>query len=194
MAGSDRVKPSSPGLKLTYDDFVLFPDDGKRHEILDGEHYVTPSPKPRHQVIVGNLYFVITSWLEANPIGRLYLSPLDVVMSNVDIVEPDLLYLSNERAAAALTEINVRGIPELLVEIASSGTRKRDEGVKRRLYERAGVIEYWIVDPEVECVRVYRREGDKFTRAIELSREHHDVLVSPLLPGLELSLARIFRN
>jgi Uma2 family endonuclease len=188
------MRPSSPGLKLTYDDFVQFPDDRKRHEIIDGEHYVTPSPRPRHQVILGNLHLVIASWLEANPIGRLYLSPLDVVMSNVDVVEPDLLYLSNERALAVLTDINVRGVPELLVEITSPGTRKRDDGIKRRLYERAGVTEYWIVDPEVDRLRVYRRDGDTFGRAIELSREHGDVLTSPLLPGLELPLARIFRD
>ena len=194
MAGSDRVRPSSPGLKLTYDDFVQFPDDGKRHEIIDGEHFVTPSPRPRHQIILGNLHLVIASWLEANPIGRVYLSPLDVVMSKTDIVEPDLLYMSNARAASTLTEINVAGIPELLVEIASPGTRKRDDGIKRRLYERAGVTEYWIVDPEVDRVRVYRRDGGAFARGIELSREHGDVLTSPLLPGLELPLARVFRD
>jgi Uma2 family endonuclease len=145
-------------------------------------------------MILGNLHLSIASWLEVNPIGRVYLSPLDVVMSTTDVVEPDLLYMSNARVAAVLTEINVRGIPELLVEIASPGTRKRDDGIKRRLYERAGVTEYWIVDPEVDRVRVYRREGDVFARAIELSREHDDVLTSPLLPGLDLPLARVFRD
>ena len=188
------MRPSGPGLKLTYDDFVLIPDDGKRHEIIDGEHYVTPSPRPRHQVLLGNLHLLIASWLEANPIGRVFLSPLDVVMSNVDIVEPDLLYLSNARAVATLTEIHIRGVPELLVEIASPGTRRRDDGIKRRLYERAGVTEYWIVDPEVDRVRVYGRDGDTFARAIELSREHGDVLTTPLLPGLEMPLTRIFRD
>jgi Uma2 family endonuclease len=181
-------------VKLTYDDFVQFPDDGMRHELIDGEHYVTPAPRPRHQVILGNLYLLIASWLETHPIGRVFLSPLDVVMSNTDVVEPDLLYLSNERAAATLNELNVRGVPELLVEIASPGTRKRDDGIKRRLYERAGVTEYWIVDPDVDCVRVYRRDDDAFGRAIELSREHGDTLTTPLLPGLEMPLARIFRD
>jgi Uma2 family endonuclease len=194
MPGSDHVKPSSPGLKLTYDDFVLFPDDGKRHEIIDGEHYVTPAPRPRHQVILGNLHLVIGSWLETHPIGRVYLSPLDVVISNVDIVEPDLLYMSNTRAEAVLTELHVRGVPELVVEIGSPGTRRRDEGIKRRLYERAGVTEYWIVDPEVDRIRVYSQHGDSFDRGAELSREHGDVLTSPLLPGLEMPLARIFRE
>jgi Uma2 family endonuclease len=194
MPGSDRVRPTNPGLKLTYDDFVQFPDDGKRHEIIDGEHYATPSPRIRHQVIVGNLYLLIASWLEANPIGRVFLSPLDVVMSNIDIVEPDLLYLSNARAAATLTELHVRGVPDLLVEIASPGTRKRDDGIKRHLYERAGVSEYWIVDPDVDRIRVHRREGSTFGRATELSREHDNVLSTQLLPGLEMPLSRIFRE
>ena len=188
------MRPFSPGLKLTYDDFVLFPDDGKRHEIIDGEHYVTPSPRIRHQILLGNLYLLIASWLEAHPIGRAFLSPLDVLMSDVDIVVPDLLYLSHERAATVLNEKNARGVPELIVEIASPSTRRRDDGIKRRLYERAGVTEYWIVDPEVDRVRVYRRDGDRFARAIELSREHGDLLTTPLMPALEMPLARIFRD
>ena len=163
MSGGDRMKPASPGLKLTYDDFLLFPDDGKRHELIDGEHYVTPSPNLPHQTILGNLHLVIASWLESHPVGRVFLSPLDVVFTRFDVVEPDLLYCSNERASQILTRQNVQGVPELVVEIASPGTRKRDETIKRRLYEREGVSEYWIVDPETDVVRVYRREGD--TRA-----------------------------
>jgi Uma2 family endonuclease len=194
MSGSDRVKPAGPGLKLTYDDFVLFPDDGKRHELIDGEHYVTPSPNTRHQQISLNLTLLIGSWLETHPVGRVFYAPFDVVFSHVDVVEPDLLYLSNERAAAVITPLHVRGVPELVVEIGSPGTRKRDETIKRRLYERSGVTEYWVVDPETDVVRVYRRERDAFSRAIELSREGGDVLTTTLLPGLEMPLARIFRE
>ena len=87
---------SSAAVKLTYDDFVLFPDDGKRHELIDGEHYVTPSPNTRHQRIVGSLYLLIANWLEVRPIGQIFLAPYDVVFSEFDVVEPDLLYLSNE--------------------------------------------------------------------------------------------------
>ena len=186
------MKPA--GLKLTYDDFVLFPDDGKRHELIDGEHYVTPSPSTRHQQILLNLTLVIGNWLETHPVGRLFFAPLDVVFSNFDVVEPDLLYLSNERAASAITPQHVRGVPELVVEIGSPGTRTRDETIKRHLYERSGVSEYWVVDPDTEVVRAYRRERDGFARPVELSREAGDVLTTTLLPGLELPLARIFRE
>ena len=85
-------------------------------------------------------------------------------------------------------------MPELVVEIGSPGTRKRDETIKRRLYERSGVSEYWVVDPELDLVRVYRRDGEGFGRAVELSREARDVLSTPLLPGLEMPLVRIFRE
>ncbi|MGH9255301.1 MAG: Uma2 family endonuclease [Vicinamibacterales bacterium] len=194
MAGSDERRTAGPAVKLTYDDFVHFPDDGKRHELIDGEHYVTPSPSIRHQRISGNLFLLIANWLDSHPIGRVFYAPLDVVFSDVDVVEPDLLYLSNERAAQVITPLHVKGVPELVVEIASKGTRKRDETIKRRLYERTGVSEYWVIDPDIDVIRVYRREGDRLGRPLELSREASDVLTSALLPGLELPLARIFRE
>src|SRR4051812_31852180 len=120
MPGTDRVKPASPGVKLTYDDFVLFPDDGKRHELIDGEHYVTPSPNIRHQRLSGRLHLAVGNWLEAHPVGQIFYAPLDVVMSMFDVVEPDLLYLSNERAAEVVVPLHVRGTPELVIEIASA--------------------------------------------------------------------------
>jgi Uma2 family endonuclease len=194
VPGNDDVPMNSPGVKLTYDDFVLFPDDGQRHELIDGEHYVTPYPNMKHQRVLGNLFLVIASWLETHPVGEAFLSPFDVVFSNIDVVEPDLLYLSNERAAEALTPQHVRGVPELVVEIGSPGTRKRDETIKRRLYERSGVTEYWILDPELDVVRVYRRVGETFGRALELTREGGDVLTTPLLEGIQLPLGRVFRE
>ncbi|HVZ19584.1 MAG TPA: Uma2 family endonuclease [Vicinamibacterales bacterium] len=194
MSGSDRVNPASPRLKLTYDDFLLFPDDGKRHELIDGEHYVTPSPNTKHQQVSGNIHFLVRAWLQEHPVGRVFYAPFDVVFSNFDVVEPDLLYLSNERMAEVVTPQHVRGAPNLVIEIGSPGTRRRDETVKKRLYERSGVDEYWVVDPETDVVRVYRRERDGFGRVSELSLEAGDVLTTSLLPGLELPLSRIFRE
>jgi Uma2 family endonuclease len=188
------MRPAGSGVKLTYDDFVLFPDDGKRHELIDGEHYVTASPNTRHQRISANLFLLIGSWLESHPIGRIFYAPYDVVFSSFDIVEPDLLYLSNERAATVLTPLHARGVPELVVEIGSPSTRKRDETIKRRLYERTGVSEYWMIDPEVDVIRVYRRAGDRFEKPVELSREAGDVLTTPLLPDHAMPLARIFKD
>jgi Uma2 family endonuclease len=194
MPGTDHPESPGPGVKLTYDDFVLFPDDGLRHELIDGEHYVTPSPNKTHQQVSMNLILLIGTWLEAAPTGRLFHAPFDVVFTQFDVVEPDLLYMSNARAAEILTAANVQGVPELVVEIGSPGTRRRDETVKRRLYERSGVTEYWVVDPELDAVRVYARDGQNFGRPRELSAEAGDVLTTPLLPGLQMPLARIFRE
>ena len=191
MAGADRSTPPR-SVKLTYDDFLLFPDDGQRHELIDGEHFVTPSPNPRHQRILGSLHLEFGNHLKAHPIGEVFFAPLDVVMSNVDVVEPDLLYMSRERAAEVLTREHVRGVPELVVEIASKGTRKRDETIKRALYERAGVSEYWVVDPEISVVRVYRNSADGFSRPTELRRDTGDTLTTALLPGLAIALDVIF--
>jgi Uma2 family endonuclease len=185
---------TKPGVKLTYDDFVLFPDDGKRHELIDGEHYVTASPNTKHQRVSGNLHWLLRSYLEPHPTGQIFYAPFDIVFSRFDVVEPDLLYMSNERAAEILTSNHVTGSPELVIEIGSPSTRQRDETIKRRLYERSGVVEYWVVDPELDVVRVYRRSGDRFDRPIELSLEAGDALTTPLFPGLELPLAGIFKE
>jgi Uma2 family endonuclease len=185
------VITATPGVKLTYKDFVRFPDDGMRHELIDGEHYVTPSPNTRHQEVLGRLYLALAGWLEDHPIGRVFLAPFDVVFTPFDVVEPDLLYMSNERGAEILTAANVRGTPNLVIEIGSPGTRRRDAGVKKALYERAGVDEYWLVDPGRDLIRVFRRGAVGFAAATEWSARRR--LTSPLLPGFVLSLERVFR-
>jgi Uma2 family endonuclease len=192
MSGSEEMRPT-PGVKLTYDDFLLFPDDGQRHELIDGEHYVTPSPSTAHQRIVGRMYLALGNYLEAHPIGELFLAPFDVVFSRFDVVEPDLLYITAERRHHILTTQHVRGTPDLVIEVGSPGTRRRDETIKRRLYERAGVVEYWVVDPDLEVFRIYRRAGAAFAPPQELSHAAGDVLRSPLFPGFDLPLVAAFR-
>lgn len=187
------MKPAAPGVKLTYEDFLLFPDDGKRHELIDGEHYVTASPNQKHQIIVMNLSAMIWNYLQQHPIGRVFGSPLDVVFSDFDVVEPDVQFISRARQEI-LTKQNVRGAPDLVVEVGSPSTRKRDETIKRRLYERFAVSEYWVIDPELDTIEVYRRVGERYMRTAELSLENGDVLTTPLLPGAEFPLSKIFED
>ena len=190
----ERVKSdTSPSVKYTYEDFLAFPDDGKRHEIIDGEHYVTPSPNTKHQRVSLTLAVAISSYLRQHPIGELFTAPFDVVFSDLDVVEPDLLYISRERAGI-LTPQHVRGVPDLVVEILSPGTRKTDETIKRKLYERSGVQEYWVVDPELDAIKIYRRIADAFARVAELSVEGGDALTTPLLPDFSVPLAEIFAS
>jgi Uma2 family endonuclease len=121
----------------------------------------------------------------------LYDAPLDVILSDTDVVDPDILYVSNGRSA--ILGKWVHGAPDLVVEILSPFTRKVDEAIKRRLYDRVDVTEYWIVDPELEIVKVYRRGEDRgFPRVAELARASGDVLTTSLLPGFEMSLAELF--
>jgi Uma2 family endonuclease len=189
----EKVPATPRDARLTYDDFLLFPDDGKRHEIIDGEHYVTASPASRHQVLLGRLYFEIELYLRQHPrTGQVFLSPLDVVFTRWDVVEPDLLFVADDQRDI-LTEKNVQGPPALVVEILSPSTRKTDEQAKRLLFDRGGVREYWLVDPELDSVRVFRRQGDgSFPLAAGLTREQHDVLATPLMPGLAIGLNELF--
>ena len=193
MSGHDGAQPNPRGVKLTYDDFVLFPVDGLRHELIDGEHYVTPSPSLKHQQVALNLVYALENFLRREPLGRLLFAPVDVVLSPSDVVVPDLVYMSKARKVQVATDANVQGPPELVVEIGSPSTRRRDATIKRGLYERAGVSEYWVVDPGLDMVRMYRRDGERFARPQQLSLEAGDVLTTFLLPGFELSLNDLFR-
>ena len=193
MSGRDELKPAAPGVKLTYEDLLLFPDDGKRHELIDGEHYVTPPPNIKHQTIVTNLGGMIWNYLQEHRVGRMFNVTVDVVLSNFDVVEPDVQFISRAREGI-LTKQNVRGAPDLVVEVGSPRTRKRDETIKRRLYERFGVSEYWVIDPELDTIKVYRRVDEHYVRAAELSLENGDVLTTPQLPGLEMPLSKIFED
>ncbi len=178
-------------VRLTYVDYLLFPEDGQRHEILDGEHYVTAAPYLRHQRILLRLALVLGPFIETHGLGQLFLSPVDVLLSRHDIAQPDLAFVSNQRLPI-LTDRNIQGAPDLVVEILSASTRRADESVKLDIYERFGVEEYWLVDPSRDAVTVYRLDSGHFSKAAELSAKGEDSLTTPLLRGLEISVAHIF--
>jgi Uma2 family endonuclease len=188
------VSPARPERRLTYDDFLLFPEgDGLRHEIIDGVHYVTPSTSIRHQDLVGRLHLAIGNFLASHPgMGRVFLSPLDVVFTIHDIVEPDLVFVAGDQTSI-MTEANIQGAPAIVVEVLSKSTRKRDERIKKELFERGGVREYWMVDPDRDQLIVHLREADGFHACPPLVAADRAVLVTSLLPGFSLSLAELFR-
>lgn len=179
--------------KLTYEDYAAFPDDGRRHEIIDGEHYVSPSPRTKHQDILGRLFAILRGHVLASGSGRAYCAPLDVVLSEIDVVQPDLFFISRERGSI-VTEANIQGAPDLVIEILSESTRRIDEVVKRKRYEHFGVKEYWIIDPVLDTIKIYRREDAGFTRVAELSVETGGRIETPLLPGFAIEVADIFRD
>ena len=179
--------------RLTYNDFLRFPEDGKRHELIDGVHYVTAAPTLGHQELLGRLHLAIGNFLVGRRhLGRVFLSPLDVVLSDYDVVEPDLLFVAGDQQDI-LTEANVQGPPALVVEILSPSTRRRDGGIKRKLFEAKGIREYWIVDPKGLRLTVFRRRDDgQFLRSMELSAGTALQLETPLLPDFALSIDDLF--
>ena len=179
-------------VKLTYEDYVHFPEDGQRHELIEGDHHVTPAPNTRHQEISLNLTRYLGPFVADQGLGKLFVAPFDVVLGPTDVVQPDLLFLRNEHLER-LTEAHLRGAPDLAVEIVSESTRGRDEITKRHLYARHGVAEYWIVDPVTETVKVHRlAEEGGYHRVAELRNEAGDSLDSPLFPGFSLPLGDLF--
>ncbi len=184
---------SRPQKKLTAAKFLLWRDDGKRNELIDGVHYVTPSPRFSHQEVVGRLHLAIGNFLATRRhLGRIILARFDVVLSDYDVVEPDLLFLSGDQQSI-LTEANVQGAPALVVEVLSPSTRRRDEGIKRTLFDQKGVREYWLVDPKNCRVSICRRSADgSFPIVSTLSAAADEQIETPLLPGFQLSMSELF--
>ena len=153
----------SPATKLTYHDYVLLPEDGKRYEILDGDLYMTPAPTPRHQLIITRLNHVLMTYLDAHPIGTLLTALTDVLLSDTDIVQPDLLFI-REGEGAAITDKNIQGPPDLVIEILSPATAARDRDLKRKRYEHFRILEYWLVDPDANTLEILELKGNLYTR------------------------------
>jgi len=182
-----------PSPKLTYEDYVLLPEDGKRHEIIDGEHYVTAAPFVPHQDLLVRLTVRLGAWVEDHQLGRFLIAPTDVILSPCDIVQPDLLFISRERASI-VTQKNVQGPPDLVGEILSDSTRRLDQEVKRKIYARFGVREYWLIDRSSRTIQVWEHAEGSFRLRANLSTAARDILSTPLMPGLEIRLAEIFRD
>lgn len=175
-------------LKLTYQDYVLLPDDGKRYEILDGDLYVTPSPTARHQKVSFNLELGLAQHVRAHKLGEVFHAPLDVILADDSIAQPDILFVSNERLP--IVRDWVYGAPDLVIEILSPGTRDRDRTLKRHLYARYGVRELWLVDPEARTVETFRLDPASETPPRRFA--DRDTLTSEVLPSLRLSLDTIW--
>ena len=180
--------------RLTYEEFMALPEEeGKHYELIQGELVVNPAPVPRHQWIIGNLYYAFRTYFESHGGGRAYLSPVDVVLSSENVLEPDVVVLLADRMTLVGPK-NLQGPPNIAIEVLSDGSRRKDEVTKRRLYERFGIDEYWIADPETETVKIYRRAGDVFDRAIEISTDTGGTITSPLLAGFALDVTNVFAD
>lgn len=139
---------------LTYKDYEALPADGRRYELHDGGLSVTPAPSPLHQEISGNLFRILAQHVKARGAGNVFYSPIDCIVSDITVVQPDLLYLDPGRLNL-VRDRGIEGPPTLMVEILSPTTTAIDRSTKRQLYAKYGVPHYWIVDPEARVVEAY---------------------------------------
>jgi len=179
----------TPAVKFTYEDYQHTPDD-QRYELLDGELIMAPAPNVGHQRIGTQLGWRLAQFVTERGLGEILFAPCDVVLSNTDVVQPDLLFVSHERAHLLLGGANVLGAPDLVVEILSPSTAGRDRTLKRALYAKHGVREYWLVDPDARTVTVLRLDGGAF-EVVGLYGEEQ-TLTSPTLEGFAVDLNEIF--
>lgn len=180
-----------PRLKFTVSDYMSMPEDGKRYQLLEGEMIFAAAPTTRHQVVSGNLYILMRITFTGRGLGRVLYSPVDVVLSEHDVAQSDLLFVSNERAAI-VTAANIQGAPDLVVEILSPSTVGYDRGYKRSLYGWHGVRELWLVEPIAETVEVFVAGRD----LLEEYATHGNTgeFTTPLMQGASIDLAELFRS
>ena len=175
-------------VRFTYSDYLLLPED-KRHEILDGELYVVAAPNTGHQRISRKLAVALSQHIDGRGLGEIFSAPYDVILSEENVVQPDILFVRKERSSI-IGDMNLQGAPDIVIEILSEGTRRKDTEVKRKIYAGFGVAEYWIVDPEGATVEVLVWSESGYMTAGVYRRS--DRLASPALPDLNLPLSQVF--
>jgi Uma2 family endonuclease len=184
-----RIVPRRPE-PFTYREYALLPEDGKRHELIEGEFYVTPSPNPRHQTVSRRLQQILMQQLEDTGIAQVFDAPMDVLLDDSTCVQPDLVVVRTTRAQM-ITDRAIEGVPDLVVEILSPAHAGNDRFLKRQLYARFGVHEYWIVDP-AGWVTVLR-SGTPGRYDLEARFDRASTLTSEEFPELAVPLDRVFR-
>lgn len=176
-------------IPFRYEDYKSLPEsETRRYELLEGELVRTPSPDTYHQGILRNLLRLVDAFVRSHELGTVYLAPLDVVLGE-DVVQPDLLFISPQRAGIIQPQ-EIRGAPDLIVEILSPSTAERDRTYKRTLYARHGVREYWLVDPDTKTIEVLSlgKAGYRTARRYEGAQP----VASPLLAGLSIEPDQVF--
>ncbi len=187
-------RPPAGEIILTYDDYAELPNDGKRYEIIEGDLFVSPAPRPKHQKATGNLCGILFVCLQDHPVGDIYLAPIDLILSQTNVVQPDLLFLGNEKLHL-VSERGIEGPPDLIVEVLSPTTEKTDRAIKSRLYAHFGVPHYWLIDPVEKRLEMFRLSRGRFRTSFNLGDGDPGPVKMPpdLFEGLSFNLAALWR-
>jgi len=175
--------------KFTYAEYCAMPEDGRHYQIVDGELLMSATPPIRHQMVLGYLSCDFFKHVETEQAGIVVCGPLDVILSDTDVFQPDMVFISNARKKIIVRE-GLRGVPDLCVEVLSPSNKQLDLKTKRLLYARYGLPELWIVDPDANTVRIFRLQEDPHRAAATYRAK--DTLTTTLLPRFSLDLAKVF--
>jgi len=178
-----------PKKVYSYQDYFELPDDGNKYEIIEGELIMSPAPYTIHQDVMLNIAVDLVNFVRKTKIGKIYVAPTDVVISDINVVQPDILFITSEKLQI-ITAKNIKGVPDLIIEIISPATGYYDLSGKKDLYEKIGVSEYWIIDPMKQRVDIYYHSGKKFELSQRLEKEGQ--ITSHVLKGLQINLKKIF--
>ena len=182
---------SRGGVRLTYREYALLPDDGRRHELIEGDFYVTPAPSTFHQTVSRRLQYALMTQLEETGIALVFNAPCDVILSDTTVVEPDLAVVRLSRREL-VSERGIEGPPDVVVEILSPSSKGQDQFLKRSVFAKFAIPEYWIVDPDHGWVTQLRLD-DASTYQQHARLDRASTLTSPELPEISIALAPIFR-
>ncbi len=187
MATAMLPRPKEPRL-WTYEEMLAeLPETNQPTELWNGEILMAPAPSPGHQDVVANLWLRFREFVEAHQLGKVYLSPVDVVLTARRVVQPDLLFVAKENLG--IVQDRIRGVPDLTVEIVSESSWHRDRIEKKALYEQFGVKEYWLVDPGSRSIEVFALVKEAYRLHSKASAGQS--AKSKLLPGFTVSWAQL---
>lgn len=192
-ASASKAKETSKardrGEVWTYQEYLELPEDGKRYEILKGRLEMTPAPSTKHQDVSRNLEIILWDYVRKHDLGKIYDAPVDVIFDQVNVVQPDLIYISKERQEL-IKDAGIFGSPDLIIEIQSPSTLHVDAKRKKEIYERFGVREYWIVDPSEKKAEVFILKGGGYI--LEGIYTENDTIKCKTIKELSVSLVEVF--
>jgi Uma2 family endonuclease len=176
---------------VTRYDYQEMPEGPPYYQVIEGDLVMWPAPDTFHQSIAGRIHGIIWQFLEKHPLGEVFIAPLDVFLTDVNVYQPDVIFISKKRRSI-IGKHGIEGAPDLAVEVLSPGTGRFDKGSKRKIYARTGVRELWLVDPEARRIHIYQLARNAEVPAA--TYDDHATFTSPLLPGLRIKTASVFKS